>query len=133
MAYLRSVQRKMLYRIEEETKVEFVKFTKWLRNKNELFDHMMLSFGDSYLRALYVLGSKDMGTSGSSYAPTSSLNRDTEKVAAYYRYTTTDIDLDADTFKEAISKGKYKKGECFINSIYDFYGDNLMRPDKNAT
>jgi len=94
---------------------------------------MMNAFGDSYLRALYVLGVKDLRTSGSSYAPTSALNRDTEKVSAYYRYTTTDIDLDADTFKEAISKGKYKKDECFINSIYDFYGDNLMRPDKNAT
>ena len=91
---------------------------------------MMKTFGDSYLRALSVLGVKDVRTSGSSYAPTSALNRDTEKVAAYYRYTTTDLDLDADTFKEAISKGKYKKDECFINSIYDFYGDNLMRPDK---
>ncbi len=60
-------------------------------------------------------------------------NRDTEKLAAYYRYTTTELDLDATTFKDAISKGNYQKNECFINSIYDFYGDNLMRADKTKT
>ena len=38
--------------------------------------------------------------------------------------------MDATTFKDAISKGNYQKDECFINSIFDFYGDNLMRADK---
>ena len=57
-------------------------------------------------------------------------NKDTEKLAAFYRYTTTELDLEFDTFKEAISKGNYRKDECFINSIYDFYGDNLMRADR---
>ena len=60
-------------------------------------------------------------------------NKDTEKLAAYYRYTTTLIDQDADTFKEAISKSNYQKDEAFINSIYDFFGDNLMRADKKET
>ena len=67
---------------------------------------------------------------GTPYETNRSKNRDGEKMAAHYGDTTTDIDLDADTLKEAISKGNYQKDECFINSLYDFYGDNLMRADK---
>ena len=86
--------------------------------------------GNSYLEGVMILGVTD--TSGRSAKPFVSKrvkNKDTEKLAAYYRYTSTELDLDATTFKDAISKGKYQKDECFINSITDFYGDNLMRPD----
>jgi len=94
---------------------------------------MMGRFGDSCLAAVYILKTNVVDTSSSTYEPKRAKNRDTEQVATYYRYTSTDIDLDVDTFKEAISKGNYQKNECFINSLYDFYGDNLMRADKNAT
>ncbi len=40
-------------------------------------------------------------------------NKNTEKLAAYYRFTTTKFDLEASTFKEAISKQSYAKGERF--------------------
>ena len=40
------------------------------------------------------------------------------------------MDLEASTFKDAISKRNYAKDECFINSIYDFYHDNLLKADK---
>ena len=39
----------------------------------------------------------------------SAKNRDAEKMAAHDRYTTTDIDLDADTLKEAMSTGNDQK------------------------
>ena len=47
----------------------------------------------------------------------------------YHRYSTTDIDLDVETFKEASRKGNYKQ-RIFIDSLNDFHGDNLMRADK---
>ena len=47
-----------------------------------------------------------------------------------YRYGSTHIDVSKNTFKEAIERKNYIKDECWINSIYDFYKDSLMRPDK---
>ena len=94
---------------------------------------MMSRFGDSYLAAVYILKTNVVGASSSTYEPKRAKNRDTEQVATYYRYTSTDIDLDVDTFKEAVSKGNYQRNECFSNSLFDFYGDNLLRADKNAT
>ena len=40
------------------------------------------------------------------------------------------MDLTKDTFKEAIQNNNYTKDECFLNTIYDFYRDNLLNPDK---
>jgi len=34
--------------------------------------------------------------------------------------------MNADTFKEAIENNNYTKNECWLNSISDFYGDNLL-------
>ena len=57
----------------------------------------------------------------------SSNNRDTSNIGAYYRFTTTTLDLTKDTLKEAIENKQYVKNECFINSLYDFYGDSLLK------
>ena len=46
------------------------------------------------------------------------------------RYSSTQIDVSKNTFKEAIERKNYIKDECWINSIYDFYKDSLLRPDK---
>ena len=54
-------------------------------------------------------------------------NRDTTKIGTYYRFTTTTLDLSMDTFQEAIENKKYIKNECFINSLYDFNGDSLLK------
>ena len=58
-------------------------------------------------------------------------NKDTEKIATYYRFSSTELDLEASTFKDAIAKQRYVKDECFLNSIYDHYRDNLLRTDKS--
>ena len=92
---------------------------------------MMDYFGSSYLAAIYPLKVRDAHSQlNRAFIPKKAKNRDTDKIAAYYRFTTTDLDLEAGTFKEAISKNNYTKDECFINSIYDFYSDNLLRSDK---
>jgi hypothetical protein len=41
------------------------------------------------------------------------------------------MDLSKDTFKEATANMNYTKDECFINTLYDFYRDNLLNPDKS--
>ena len=52
-----------------------------------------------------------------------------EKVAINYKYRTNPIDLSKDTFKEAIRIDKYNSHECWINALFDFYGDTLFRTD----
>ena len=120
---------RMLMRKEEATAEKFRSFCKFMSKHNENFSEMMERFGDSYLAAVYPMRLRDLAE-GKTFVPKHTKNKDTEKLAAYYRYTTTELDMDATTFKDAISKGNYQKDECFINSIFDFYGDNLMRADK---
>ena len=122
------VTERMLFRMEDPAQATFHKLCKWLRKRNSIFDEMMDYFGDSYLAAIYPLKVRDAHSQlNRAFIPKQAKNRDTDKIAAYYRFTTTDLDLEADTFKEAISKNNYTKDECFINSIYDFYSDNLLR------
>ena len=48
-----------------------------------------------------------------------------------YYYINTELDLSQKTFKESIAKRHYKENECWINTLYDVYGDNLLSQDKN--
>ena len=64
------------------------------------------------------------------FIPQKAKNKGTEKLAAFYRFTTTELDMEASTFKEALGKQNYAKDECFINSIYDFYHDSVLKTDK---
>jgi hypothetical protein len=64
------------------------------------------------------------------YDLSSSLSRDTNKISTYYNYITTDLDLSHNTFEKAINVDQYVKDECWINTIYDFYGDNFLSFDR---
>ena len=52
------------------------------------------------------------------------------KVTITYRYCSNVLDLTKDTFAEAVRNERYLKNECFINSLYDFYGDKLLDPKR---
>ncbi len=57
--------------------------------------------GDSYLAALYLMKIGDASTQGNTdFIPKKDKNKDTEKVAAFYRFTTTHLDMEATTFKK---------------------------------
>ena len=48
-----------------------------------------------------------------------------------YYYISTELDLSQKTFKDSIATKKhYMENECWINALYDFYGDNLLSQDK---
>ena len=101
-----------------------------MSERNDVFEEMMGSFGESYVGAIYTTKVKDASGQGSkTFDPQRVKNKDTDKMAACYRYTTTDIHLSAETLEEAVSKGNYQKYERFTNSLYDCCGDNLMRSD----
>ena len=125
------VGERMLIRKEEATGADFRKVCNWLRKENVIFANLMDSTGDSYLAAVYLMKVAPAHSQiNTAFQPKKAKNKNTEKIAAYYRFATTELDLEASTFKEAISKHNYVKDECFINSIYDFCRDNLLRADK---
>ena len=98
--------------------------------KNKIFaDHWEKS-GESYLAAIYLMNLIESETTGYEFEPKRVKNRNTQKIGVYSRYTTTIMDVNKETFRDAISINKYIENECFINSIYDFYHDKLLSPDK---
>ena len=109
---------------------DFPKMVKLMIDKNVIFKDLMESTGNSYLEAVYLMNITDSETKGRAFEPRKRKNRDTAKVGAYYLYNYVAMDLTKDTFKEAIQNNNYTKDECFLNTIYDFYRDNLLNPDK---
>ena len=136
--FLKKVENHMMRRggtIASIEASEFKRLTSILKSKNVVFAHLMDSTGDSYLEAVYVMNltASTFNAAGSKrleFDPKRVKNKCGDKVAAYYRYTTTELDLTASTFKDAIAKTHYVKNECFLNSIYDFYKDNLLSATK---
>ena len=135
-AFLKSVQNKMLRRsgtVPTPEGGDFKRLAAILKSKNIVFAHLMGTTGDSYLEAMYVMNLADSNFEQSKrleFDPKRIKNKSGSQVAAYYRYSTTELDLTVDTFKEAIAKTHYVKNECFLNSIYDFYKDNLLSTAK---
>ena len=54
-----------------------------------------------------------------------------DKMTINYRYCCNQLDLAKDTFAEAMQNNLYKSNECWINTIYDFYGETLLDPNKH--
>jgi len=136
--FLKSVENKMMRRGGTEASQEgreFNHLASLMKSKNVVFSHLMDTTGNSYLEAMYVmnLSKSDWTKDGDriEFDPKRRKNKSTDKVAAYYRYTTTELDLSAETLKEAIAKHHYAKDECFINSLYDFYKDTLMNTKRH--
>ena len=50
-----------------------------------------------------------------------------------YCYASNQIDVAQDTMKEAMENKRYVKNECWLNSIYDFYHDLLLRTDRKRS
>ena len=123
------IEDRMLIRKEPETSEDFRKTCKLLKAHNVVVAHLMDSTGDSYLAGLYMMKITDTESTKTAFEQKRAKNKDTEKLAAFFRFTTTEIDHESSTFKQAISNQKYAKDECFMNSIYDFYHDNLLKAD----
>ena len=67
-----------------------------------------------------------VGDDGEKYNIITENLRDAVNVSIYHRYVHTPIAQNADTLKEAISKGHYIDNECWINLLTDYYADTIM-------
>ena len=102
---------------------EFNHLTSLLKSKNVVFSHLMDSTGDSYLEAIYVMNltASDFGKDGSKcleFDPKRIKNKSGDKIAAYDRYTTTELDLTANTFKDAIAKTQQNRRGGEARALY---------------
>jgi len=82
-----------------------------------------------YLEAIMVL-SYDKKPEIAGTAPLTTRKRGDDKLMIQYSYASNTIDVAQDTMKEAMENKRYVKNECWLNSIYDFYHDSLLRTDK---
>ena len=117
-------------RRQEDPKV-FKEMLKLFDSKNLVFKDLMKSDASEYLAALVLKDVVKVNTNTLNFEPKRQRNKDTTKVGAYYMYSCTPMDLSKNTFKDAIQNMNYTKDECFINTLYDFYRDNLLNPDKS--
>ena len=64
------------------------------------------------------------------YDPIEEDLQDSQKISMYHKYIDTKLDLECDTFEEAIKNKNYVENECCINTLYDYYKDSLLNPNK---
>ena len=93
----------------------------------EEYDSMIIYH---YLNAIYITEAEEQTPTDKVYNPYEAPLKSTSNVSINYRYIHTNVELSKDTFAEAIKQEHYIENECWINSIYDFYKDSLLRENK---
>ena len=84
-----------------------------------------------YNEAIYILDQMRPDDGGDAVDPTETAKRaGGDKVTIDYKYCANFLDLSKDTFEEAIKKGNYTDSECWLNTLHDYYHDNLLSVDK---
>ena len=93
---------------------------------DKTFNYTWEHFGENYIVGILIKKVHDVNSEEVPvYDRRTARQRDTTKISRRFSYLTTELDLSKDTFKEAIQYKQYIQNECWINTLYDFYGDNL--------
>ena len=80
-----------------------------------------------YNEAIYILDHLRPDEESEPLNPAESAKRAAgAKLTVDYKYCSNILDLSKDTFAEAIKKGNYNDNECWLNTLYDYYHDNLL-------
>ena len=101
-----------------------------LLKEDEEFEQWLQVF-ESYgypnpVDAIKITDVELMSEDGEKYNIVTENLRDAVNVSIYHRYVHTPIAQNADTLKEAISKGHYIDNECWINLLTDYYANTIM-------
>ena len=83
-----------------------------------------------YVKAVYVKSAEHIPKTKKKYNVEKEKLKDTTHVSINYKYIETNVDMSFNTLKEAIENKDYIKDECWLNSIYDFYKDILLKDKK---
>ena len=96
---------------------------------DSVFDEYLNKVRD-YISVVYIKGVEELNPSDKTYNPYDDPLKDSSHISINYKYIHTNIDISKDTFQKAIELNHYVDNECWINSIYDFYKDSLLRRKK---
>ena len=94
------------------------------------FDEYDSMIDHHYLNAIYIKEAEEQKPTDKIYNPYEAPLKSTSNVSINYKYIHTNVEISKDTFAEAIKQEHYIENECWINSIYDFYKDSLLRENK---
>ena len=84
-----------------------------------------------YINAVYIKDYDSLDHKADrEYSPLDEGLHSVTKLSINYKYVETKIDMSANTFLEAIVNKNYIRDECWINTIVDFYGDNIISDKK---
>ena len=86
-----------------------------------------------YIGAVYIKSVEQIPKTNKKYNVEQQKLKDTTHSSISYKYIETNVDMSFNTLKEAIENKKYIKDECWLNSIYDFYKDTLLKEKKEIT
>ena len=86
---------------------------------------------EGYIVGILILNYKIQDKPVEEYNPKTTRLRNATKQSINYKYVHTELDLTKDNFKDAIENNNYIKDECWINTLYDIYKDNLLSPYKH--
>jgi hypothetical protein len=83
-----------------------------------------------YVGAVYIKSVEQIPKTNKKYKVEKQKLKDTTHSSINYKYIETNVDMSFNTLKEAIENKNYIKDECWLNSIYDFYKDTLLKEKK---
>ena len=109
--------------------LEFTEIIELLRNDDEFNSWLTVLESYGYPNPIDAIKITDVeleNEDGEKYNIITENLRDAVNVSIYHRYVHTPIIQNADTLREAISKGNYIDNECWIDLLTDYYADTLM-------
>ena len=122
-----------LWTTYREQEVELKKGVETLKNKKlngREVDEISTYFDACLLRGFQKIDLKDVKV----YEPLKNKSKSPGNISICYKYTSCPLDLNQEKIQEALTSGTFNKhhvkGECWINSLMDFYGDSILNPDK---
>ena len=89
----------------------------------------LYGFKPGHFDALYIIDYMET-QKGNPEDPKQAKKKSGKKLTVAYRYCSNTLDLSQDTFEKAMALKNYRRGECWFNAIWDFYGTTLLRQDK---
>ena len=114
----------------DDIKDDFDRMTRIMRT-NEEIDDMFNNHGENYVNGFYLRKYELISTDIiEPINPLTRRQRNTQKIDMCYYYINTELDLSQKTFQASIERKHYVKNECWINTLYDFYGDNLLSQER---
>jgi hypothetical protein len=90
--------------------------------KAYLYDYQI----EEYFKAFRILKLQVIEQGGSKYNPLTAPLRDGNKISINSNYIHTELNLEKETFFDALRNDNHRVNECWLNAITELYGDTVL-------